>query len=430
MLRINKKCSKFALTISFVLSISSSIHAQTYTTCDSEAFYSALGQSESGGCGAGNQYNCVGPVITSGMHEGDTPLGKYQFMPKTLAGMGISTNGFVGNAALQDQAIKQFTAGNDKCLESKGAYDYIGTVRNGVTLTRSGLLGAAHLGGCGGAAKWAKGGTGPSDQLGTSLADYSAKFSGYGMFGDVAGGSCGGGVANAAGLFAEAQAKGLHDMLACDPTIFEKNQTTIEAVKQLNAEISKSIITQPTAIEQLTCADQQQALLSEAGGIHSNVIDGDLNSSTNEFTNLAKNPVMQTINNALTSVSGISSSINTLLNTTFGDLQGNFLSSLSGSSPASTSTNCDMIEQAWLINQCIETPTMPSLSSIIGGELAEITGAATKASSITNPERMLEQVCKQANSLISGLSSNVNNAFEKAANESTQPITDTLGAFQ
>ena len=188
-------------------------------------------------------------------------------MAKTLAGMGISTAGFVGNAEVQNAAIRQFTADNDACLERNGAYNHLGTVRNGIILTRSGLLGAAHLGGCGGAAKWAKGGGGPSDQLGTSLADYAGKFEGYGIFGDVAGGTCGGGVPNAANLFAQAQARGYHDLLGCDPEVLERNKVIIDAVNQVNAEIAQASIKQPTSAEIMTCADKQLELINLAGGI-------------------------------------------------------------------------------------------------------------------------------------------------------------------
>lgn len=164
--------------------------------CEAQDFYDALAGSESGG-----RYDITGPTISSGMHQGTKPQGKYQFMPKTLEGMGYISPGqctlrceeFLANPALQEQAIRDFTADNDACLQRNGAYEHLGTNRCGCTLTKSGLLGAAHLGGCGGASSFAKGnsGCGGSDQLGTSLADYCKKFSGYNMFGSGSDGDCG-----------------------------------------------------------------------------------------------------------------------------------------------------------------------------------------------------------------------------------------------
>lgn len=191
---------KYMLVLVFALGLSMSANNMAYSAaseggseeCGSQDFYDALAASESGGCGGGNQYNCMGPVISSGMHAGDRPLGKYQFMPKTLRGMGIDPNNFVGNGPAQEQAIRQFTADNDRCLERMGAYNHIGETKCGCTITRSGLLGAAHLGGCGGAANFAKGsGCGPSDQLGTSLGAYCQKFGGYDMFGSGPAPECG-----------------------------------------------------------------------------------------------------------------------------------------------------------------------------------------------------------------------------------------------
>jgi hypothetical protein len=401
-------------------------------TCDDVAFYNSLAQSESGGCGGGNQYNCTGPVITSGMHKGDRPLGKYQFMPKTLRGMGIDPNNFVGNAAAQEAAIRQFTADNDACLQRNGAYNHIGQVRNGVTITRSGLLGAAHLGGCGGAARWAKTGRGPSDQLGTSLANYAGKFEGYGMFGDVPGGTCGGGVANAADQFAQAQALGFHNILGCDPEMLERGKTIIDAMNQLNVEIAQEFIQPPTSIEQLTCADQQLALVNEIGGIQANP-GGNLNNS-NSLTNLglsipnpfeafASGPLNQQLSNFANSAMSITSGISGAINTAFGNVQSLFGGGGGGGVP---STNCTMMEDAWLINQCVSMPQIPSLDQIIGGQVAEITGAVTAAANMLNPERLFQQACQAGNSAIQGITGDISNTFEDAADVKLNPITDAL----
>ena len=211
--------------------------------------------------------------------------------------------------------------------------------------------------------------------------------------------------------------------IGCDCSLLEQNETIIDAVNQVNAEISKANITQPTAIEQLTCADQQQALLSEAGGIHSDTISGDLSGSL--FGPLAQKPLQQQFENILEVVNnGLSlNPITNLITSSFNDIASSFLGSLAGTNTASSNTNCDMIEQTWLINQCIEMPQLPSLTDILGGKVAEITGAV---GSLANPDRLIKQVCEAANSKINGLNSNVDRAFNDAAGVLSNPITDTI----
>lgn len=426
---------KHILTFAIVCLSATTLYAQA---CDDVAFYDSLGQSESGGCGA-TQYDCLGPVITSGMHKGDRPLGKYQFMPKTLASMGISEADFVGNPAAQEAAIQQFVAMNDRCLQKQGAYDHIGKVVDGVTITKSGLLGAAHLGGCGGAAKWAKGGGGPSDQLGTSLADYAAKFGGYGVLGASADPACGTGVANAASQFAQSQAQGLHNLLACDPKVLEQGRTKIEALKQVNAEIAKAVIQPPTPVEQMTCIDQTAKKLDASGILHANPF-GSLSESVNILEDgtlggtLPKFDAILTdnITNSMNSLSGIPGAISTEvsglwneISTAFPDPSG-LAASLTGATGGPASGTCGVMEDTWLLNQCINVPALPSLTDIMNNKLGEITGAIASV-----PDRLIGQVCSVANSQLSGITDRVNsidNVFEDALDQSLSPITDRINA--
>ena len=216
-------------------------------------------------------------------------------------------------------------------------------------------------------------------------------------------------------------------IIGCDPTIFIQNEAIIDAVNQVNAEISKAAITKPTAIEQLTCADQQQALLSEAGGIHSDTVTGDLSGSL--FGPLAEKPLENQFENILETVNnGLSlNPITNLITSSFNDIASSFLSSLTGTNTASSVTNCDMIEQTWLINQCIEMPQLPSVADILGGKVAEISGVV---GNITNPDRLIKQVCEAANSKIKGLNSNVDSAFDTAAELISTPISDTIGTIK
>ena len=383
--------------------------------CEADDFYNKLSNSESGGCGGGNQYNCMGPVIKSGMHAGDRPLGKYQFMPKTLRGMGINPNGFVGNAAAQEAAIRQFTSQNDACLQRSGAYNYIGQVRNGVTITKSGLLGAAHLGGCGGASKWAKGGGGASDQLGTSMADYAAKFGGYNMFGAGTDGECGAGVANAADQFAQAQASGL---VGCDPAIQSGNETKVQALRQQESEAARALITKPASVQQLTCFDQYaKSNADEIGKIHSNPSAG----ISDSISPIVEQPNMQyVLKNFMSSVlgGGLQSMLNSAMSSLTGGLTGG----------GSATSGCQAMDEMWKLLQCVDFPEMPNLSDIIGGSggglggvLSSLGGSGGLGSIASGlgggGGGVMGAVCQAMKGAMGGGGSGATSAFEDLANE-------------
>lgn len=394
--------------------------------CDELAFYDALAQSESGGCE--DPYTCMGPVISSGMHAGTRPIGRYQFMPLTLQELGIPVEGFAGNAAAQENAIRLFNERNNNCLNSSYTLDgvtyppasaSIGTVINGVTITRSGLLGASHLSGCGGARRMIRSqGSGSSDQLGTSALDYAARFGGYNMFGDVPGGTCGGGVPNAADVFVDSQVQGLHNLLGCDPEILERGEVITDALDQVNAEIIRASIQPPSSVEELTCLDQQLRVLDAAGDIHAtpgNTLSGGNDGTQIRFDNLTYNPLEE----QLSSLMDIPGSISSIVNNIWSSLVGSFdpTSALTGG----TSTNCDVMEQTWMLNQCIELPQLPSLSDVITGRIGELSGAITSA-----PDRILEQVCSAASSQLGLATGDISSMFDNAADDALTPITDSL----
>ena len=64
-----------------------------------------------------------------------------------------------------------------------GAADYIGTEINGITITQSGLIAAAHLIGAGAVNSWlaSNGEVTPSDAMGTKMTEYLARFAGYSL---------------------------------------------------------------------------------------------------------------------------------------------------------------------------------------------------------------------------------------------------------
>ncbi len=108
-------------------------------------------------------------------------MGKYQFGKSTLRSVGIyDFNTFLHNAEWQDKAFTALIAKN-KWILRKEIAKYRGRVINGVEITESGILAAAHLGGAGSVRKYLRsnGRSGFKDGFGTSLRSYIKKFGGY-----------------------------------------------------------------------------------------------------------------------------------------------------------------------------------------------------------------------------------------------------------
>lgn len=108
-------------------------------------------------------------------------LGKYQFGIETLKTVGIkNTNRFLNNPQLQEKAFVALLAKNKWELRSV-IERYEGTVMNGILITESGILAAAHLGGVGSVKKYFRynGKKYFRDAYGTSLRSYMKKFGGY-----------------------------------------------------------------------------------------------------------------------------------------------------------------------------------------------------------------------------------------------------------
>ena len=108
-------------------------------------------------------------------------MGKYQFGRSTLRTVGIyDFQEFLRNAAWQDKAFEALIAKNK--WELRNEIDkFSGKIINGVEITESGLIAAAHLGGAGSVKKYLKsnGRRGFKDGFGTSLSSYMRKFSNY-----------------------------------------------------------------------------------------------------------------------------------------------------------------------------------------------------------------------------------------------------------
>lgn len=108
-------------------------------------------------------------------------LGKYQFGLETLKELGINDSlGFLHNPKLQEKAFITLLSKNKYILR-----DYIeryeGKIVDGVKITESGILAAAHLGGAGSVIKFLKsnGRFKCRDGYGTSVKAYMLSFGGY-----------------------------------------------------------------------------------------------------------------------------------------------------------------------------------------------------------------------------------------------------------
>lgn len=108
-------------------------------------------------------------------------LGKYQFGKSTLARLKIyNTNTFLNNPEQQEKAFEALCSLNKHILR-KDIKRSVGKRINGVRITESGIIAAAHLGGAGNVKKYLRsnGETNFSDAFGSSIQYYMKKFSGF-----------------------------------------------------------------------------------------------------------------------------------------------------------------------------------------------------------------------------------------------------------
>jgi hypothetical protein len=108
-------------------------------------------------------------------------LGKYQFGVETLKSIGINDSlGFLNNPRLQEKAFVALLSKNK--YELKAYIDYFeGKVVDGVKITESGILAAAHLGGTGSVKRFlnSNGEKKCKDEYGTSVKSYLKDFGGF-----------------------------------------------------------------------------------------------------------------------------------------------------------------------------------------------------------------------------------------------------------
>lgn len=137
-----------------------------YHKIELDNFLSAIGFRESG-----NRYDITN---TFGY------MGKYQFGKSTLKGLGykVSKKEFLSNPDLQEEAMLSLLNHNkDKLQQYIDVYD--GKTINGIYITESGILAAAHLGGQGSVRRYFRNGKVFKDGYGTKITSYMSDFSGY-----------------------------------------------------------------------------------------------------------------------------------------------------------------------------------------------------------------------------------------------------------
>jgi hypothetical protein len=108
-------------------------------------------------------------------------LGKYQFGRSTLRLMGVKDgNAFLNDPALQEKVFNLNVARN-KWILRRDIKRFVGKRINGITITESGIVAAAHLAGAGNVKKYLRsyGQADFSDAYGSTVAYYMKKFAGF-----------------------------------------------------------------------------------------------------------------------------------------------------------------------------------------------------------------------------------------------------------
>ena len=133
-----------------------------------DLFLHDLGHRESG-----NRYNVVNKFGY---------MGKYQFGKSTLRTLKIKVTkeAFLNSPDLQEYAMQQNLLYNKNKLQ-KYIDKFEGQTIDGILITESGILAAAHLGGAGSVKKYFRSGKVMEDGNGVKITSYLNKFGGYNL---------------------------------------------------------------------------------------------------------------------------------------------------------------------------------------------------------------------------------------------------------
>ena len=110
-------------------------------------------------------------------------MGRYQFGKSTLRTLKIKVDKktFLNNPQLQEFAMLKLLCYNKNKLQ-KYIDKFEGQEINGILITESGLLAAAHLGGPNSVKRWFRNGKVAKDGNGVKITQYMQQFSGYKLY--------------------------------------------------------------------------------------------------------------------------------------------------------------------------------------------------------------------------------------------------------
>lgn len=108
-------------------------------------------------------------------------LGKYQFGLSTLELVGVYDGQYFLNNPVLQEKVFHVNISRNKWILRKDIKRYVGAYINGIEITESGILAAAHLAGPGNVKVYlrSQGRLDLKDGYGTSISNYMKKFSGY-----------------------------------------------------------------------------------------------------------------------------------------------------------------------------------------------------------------------------------------------------------
>ncbi len=108
-------------------------------------------------------------------------LGKYQFGANTLKLMGVDDTGLFLQSPVLQENLFELNVARNKWILRRDIKRFVGKKINGVPITESGIVAAAHLAGAGNVKKYLRsyGQMDFSDAYGSTVAYYMKKFGGY-----------------------------------------------------------------------------------------------------------------------------------------------------------------------------------------------------------------------------------------------------------
>ncbi|MGD9800242.1 MAG: hypothetical protein AB7F91_06105 [Parvularculaceae bacterium] len=162
---------------------------------DINDFYAALAQRESGGnAGVENTFGYLGlyqmgePAMMDATWYDETAPNETSrndwigaWLSRAQAQGVTSKASYLAKPAAQDVAVRRYHSRVAGYISALGLLDYEGQTVNGIVITRSGLLAACHLLGCGTVRDYLEspGGGTPADAYGTTIEEYLSLFANY-----------------------------------------------------------------------------------------------------------------------------------------------------------------------------------------------------------------------------------------------------------